>query len=126
MAEAPDDCNKRSRLNTCAAVGVCQGTRRARCLSFLTGLDGFPMITEVLKKEDERVNFGGVGIRIQPIKNARQWPPCSMPRNCPRSVAIHYLPINMRHLKFICAAHDVLEKLRGVNAAGKKRVASTQ
>ena len=27
---------------------------------FLTGLDGFPMITEVLKKEDERVNFGGV------------------------------------------------------------------
>ena len=27
---------------------------------FLTGLDGFPMITEVLKKEDEKVNFGGV------------------------------------------------------------------
>ena len=27
---------------------------------FLTGLDGFPMITEVLKKENEKVNFGGI------------------------------------------------------------------
>ena len=27
---------------------------------FLQGLDGFPMITEVLKKETETVNFGGV------------------------------------------------------------------
>ena len=27
---------------------------------FLTGLEGFPMITEVLKKENETVNFGGV------------------------------------------------------------------
>ena len=27
---------------------------------FLKGLDGFPMITEVLKKETETVNFGGV------------------------------------------------------------------
>ena len=27
---------------------------------FLRGLDGFPMITEVLKKETETINFGGV------------------------------------------------------------------
>ena len=27
---------------------------------FLQGLDGFPMITEVLKKEIETVNFGGI------------------------------------------------------------------
>jgi taurine dioxygenase len=27
---------------------------------FVTGLDGYPEITEVVKKEDERVNFGGI------------------------------------------------------------------
>lgn len=27
---------------------------------FVTGLDGFPMITPILKKEDETVNFGGL------------------------------------------------------------------
>ena len=27
---------------------------------FLTGLDGFPTITEVLKKENEKINFGGI------------------------------------------------------------------
>ena len=66
---------------------------------FLTGLDGFPMITEVLKKEDEKVNFGGVGIQTQPIKNARRWRLYSMPRNYPHSVAIHYLLINMQRLQ---------------------------
>jgi len=27
---------------------------------FVAGLDGYPQITEVIKKEDERVNFGGI------------------------------------------------------------------
>ena len=94
---------------------------------FLTGLDGFPMITEVLKKEDERVNFGGV------------WHSDTTYQKCPPMATLLYAkelpPLGgdtlfanqyaaFEHLS--APLRGVLEKLRGVNAAGKKRVASTR
>ena len=94
---------------------------------FLTGLDGFPMITEVLKKEDERVNFGGV------------WHSDTTYQKCPPMATLLYAkelpPLGgdtlfanqyaaFEHLS--APLRSVLEKLRGVNAAGKKRVASTR
>ena len=94
---------------------------------FLKGLDGFPMITEVLKKEDERVNFGGV------------WHSDTTYQKCPPMATLLYAkelpPLGgdtlfanqyaaFEHLS--ARLRGVLEKLRGVNAAGKKRVASTR
>ena len=94
---------------------------------FLTGLDGFPMITEVLKKEDEKVNFGGV------------WHSDTTYQKCPPMATLLYAkelpPLGgdtlfanqyaaFEHLS--APLRGVLEKLRGVNAAGKKRVASTR
>lgn len=94
---------------------------------FLRGLDGFPMITEVLKKEDERVNFGGV------------WHSDTTYQKCPPMATLLYAkelpPLGgdtlfanqyaaFEHLS--APLRGVLEKLRGVNAAGKKRVASTR
>ena len=94
---------------------------------FLKGLDGFPMITEVLKKEDERVNFGGV------------WHSDTTYQKCPPMATLLYAkelpPLGgdtlfanqyaaFEHLS--APLRGVLEKLRGVNAAGKKRVASTR
>ena len=94
---------------------------------FLTGLDGFPMITEVLKKEDERVNFGGV------------WHSDTTYQKCPPMATLLYAkelpPLGGDTLfanQYAAFEHlseplrVVLEKLRGVNAAGKKRVASTR
>ena len=94
---------------------------------FLTGLDGFPMITEVLKKEDERVNFGGV------------WHSDTTYQKCPPMATLLYAkelpPLGGDTLfanqyaafeNLSAPLRDVLEKLRGVNAAGKKRVASTR
>ncbi len=94
---------------------------------FLKGLDGFPMITEVLKKEDESVNFGGV------------WHSDTTYQKCPPMATLLYAkelpPLGgdtlfanqyaaFEHLS--APLRGVLEKLRGVNAAGKKRVASTR
>jgi taurine dioxygenase len=94
---------------------------------FLTGLDGFPMITEVLKKEDERVNFGGVWHsdttyqKYPPMATllyAKELPPLGGDTLFANQyAAFEHLSPPLR---------DVLEKLRGVNAAGKKRVASTR
>ena len=94
---------------------------------FLRGLDGFPMITEVLKKEDERVNFGGV------------WHSDTTYQKCPPMATLLYAkelpPLGGDTLfanqyaafeNLSAPLRDVLEKLRGVNAAGKKRVASTR
>ena len=94
---------------------------------FLKGLDGFPMITEVLKKEDERVNFGGV------------WHSDTTYQKCPPMATLLYAkelpPLGGDTLfanQYAAFEHlseplrVVLEKLRGVNAAGKKRVASTR
>ena len=94
---------------------------------FLTGLDGFPMITEVLKKEDERVNFGGVWHsdttyqKCPPMATllyAKELPPLGGDTLFANQyAAFEYLSAPLR---------GVLEKLRGINAAGKKRVASTR
>jgi taurine dioxygenase len=94
---------------------------------FLTGLDGFPMITEVLKKEDERVNFGGV------------WHSDTTYQKCPPMATLLYAkelpPLGGDTLfanqyeafaNLSAPLRHVLEQLRAVNAAGKKRVASTR
>ncbi len=94
---------------------------------FLTGLDGFPMITEVLKKENEKVNFGGV------------WHSDTTYQKCPPMATLLYAkelpPLGGDTLfanQYEAFAHlsaplrHFLEQLRAVNAAGKKRVASTR
>ena len=94
---------------------------------FLNGLDGFPMITEVLKREDETVNFGGV------------WHSDTTYQSCPPMATLLYAkelpPIGGDTLfanqyaafeRLSQPLRDVLEKLRAINAAGKKRVTSTR
>ena len=94
---------------------------------FLTGLEGFPMITEVLKKEDEKVNFGGV------------WHSDTTYQKCPPMATLLYAkelpPLGGDTLfanqyaafaNLSAPLRNILEKLRAVNAAGKKRVASTR
>ena len=94
---------------------------------FLRGLEGFPMITEVLKKEDEKVNFGGV------------WHSDTTYQKCPPMATLLYArelpPLGGDTLfadqyaafsNLSAPLRTVLEKLRAVNAAGKKRVASTR
>ena len=94
---------------------------------FLTGLDGFPMITEVLKKEDEKVNFGGVW---HSDTTYQKHPPMATllyakelsPLGGDTLFANQYTAFSQLSAQL----RDVLEQLRAVNAAGKKRVASTR
>ena len=94
---------------------------------FLQGLDGFPMITEVLKKETETVNFGGV------------WHSDTTYQLCPPMATVLYAkelpPIGGDTLfSNQYAAFEQLSDglkrtigpLRGVNSAGKKRVSATR
>ena len=94
---------------------------------FLTGLDGFPMITEVLKKENETVNFGGV------------WHSDTTYQKCPPMATLLYAkdlpPLGGDTLfanqyeafaQLSAPLRKVLEGLRAINAAGKKRVAATR
>ena len=94
---------------------------------FLQGLDGFPMITEVLKKETETVNFGGV------------WHSDTTYQLCPPMATVLYakeLPSIGGDTLFSnqCAAYEQLSEglkrtirqLRGVNIAGKKQVSATR
>ena len=94
---------------------------------FLHGLDGFPMITEVLKKETETVNFGGV------------WHSDTTYQPCPPMATVLYAkelpPIGGDTLfSNQYAAYEQLSDglkrtigpLRGVNSAGKKRVSATR
>jgi len=94
---------------------------------FLQGLDGFPMITEVLKKETETVNFGGV------------WHSDTTYQLCPPMATVLYAkelpPIGGDTLfSNQYAAYEQLSDglkrtigpLRGVNSAGKKRVSATR
>ena len=94
---------------------------------FLTGLDGFPTITEVLKKENEKINFGGI------------WHSDTTYQKCPPMATLLYakeLPPLGGDTLFASQydAYDqlsnslraVLDGLWAVNAAGKKRVASTR
>ena len=94
---------------------------------FLQGLDGFPMITEVLKKENETVNFGGV------------WHSDTTYQLCPPMATILYAkelpPIGGDTLfSNQYAAYEQLSdglkrtlgSLRGVNIAEKKRVSATR
>ena len=94
---------------------------------FLQGLDGFPMITEVLKKENETVNFGGV------------WHSDTTYQSCPPMATILYAkqlpPIGGDTLfSSQYAAYEQLSEglkrtidpLRGLNIAGKKQVSATR
>jgi len=94
---------------------------------FLTGLDGFPMITEVLKKEDEKVNFGGI------------WHSDTTYQKCPPMATLLYAkelpPLGGDTLfasqynaynQLSDSLRAVLDGLWAVNAAGKKRVSSTR
>ena len=94
---------------------------------FLQGLDGFPMITEVLKKETETVNFGGV------------WHSDTTYQSCPPMATVLYAkelpPIGGDTLfSNQYAAYEQLSeglkrtinRLSGVNIAGKKRVSATR
>ena len=94
---------------------------------FLQGLDGYPMITEVLKKATETVNFGGV------------WHSDTTYQSCPPMATILYakqLPPNGGDTLFSnqYAAYEQLSDglkrtlgpLRGVNIAEKKRVSATR
>ena len=94
---------------------------------FLQGLDGFPMITEVLKKETETVNFGGV------------WHSDTTYQSCPPMATVLYArelpPIGGDTLfSNQYAAYEQLSEglkrtirqLRGVNIAGKKQVSATR
>tara|TARA_Y100000991_G_scaffold205737_1_gene182275 strand:+ start:277 stop:1101 length:825 start_codon:yes stop_codon:yes gene_type:complete len=94
---------------------------------FLTGLEGFPMITEVLKKENETVNFGGV------------WHSDTTYQTCPPMATLLYAkdlpPLGGDTLfanqyeafaQLSAPLRRVLEGLRAINAAGKKRVAATR
>ena len=94
---------------------------------FLQGLDGFPMITEVLKKETETVNFGGV------------WHSDTTYQLCPPMATVLYAkelpPIGGDTLfSNQYAAYEQLSDglkrtigpLRGVNSAAKKRVSATR
>ena len=94
---------------------------------FLQGLDGFPMITEVLKKETETVNFGGV------------WHSDTTYQSCPPMATVLYAiqlpPIGGDTLfSNQYAAYEQLSEglkrtigqLSGVNIAGKKQVSATR
>lgn len=93
----------------------------------LRGLDGYPMITEVLKKEDEKVNFGGV------------WHSDTTYQSSPPMATLLYakeLPPIGGDTLFASQYHAydqlsdslkrVLEGLRALNMSGKKRVAATR
>ena len=94
---------------------------------FLRGLDGFPTITEVLKKETETLNFGGV------------WHSDTTYQSCPPMATVLHakeLPPNGGDTLFSnqYAAYEQLSeglkrtisRLRGVNIAGKKQVSATR
>ena len=93
---------------------------------FLQGLDGYPMITEVLKKETETVNFGGV------------WHSDTTYQLCPPMATVLYkeLPpiggdtlFSNQYAAFEQLSDGLkrtIGPLRGVNSAGKKRVSATR
>jgi taurine dioxygenase len=94
---------------------------------FLKGLDGFPMITEVLKKETETVNFGGV------------WHSDTTYQPCPPMATVLYAkelpPLGgdtlfanqyAAYAQLSDGLKQSLATLRGVNVAGKKQVSATR
>jgi len=94
---------------------------------FLKGLDGFPMITEVLKKETETVNFGGVwhsDTTYQPcppmatVLYAKQLPPLGGDT----LFANQYSAFD----HFSDGLKDMLSGLRGVNLASNTKVSATR
>jgi len=94
---------------------------------FLKGLVGFPMITEVLKKETETVNFGGVwhsDTTYQPcppmatVLYAKQLPPLGGDTLFANQYsAFDHLSDGLK---------DMLSGLRGVNLASNTKVSATR
>ena len=94
---------------------------------FLQGLDGFPMITEVLKKETETVNFGGVWhsdttYQLSPpmatVLYAKELPPIGGDTLFSNQYAAYE--------QLSDGLKRTIGHLRGVNSAGKKRVSATR
>lgn len=94
---------------------------------FIKGLDGFPMITPVLKKEDETVNFGGI------------WHSDTVYQPCPPMGTMLYakeLPpyggdtlFANQYLAYETLSaplRGILDSLKAVNSAAKGRVAATR
>lgn len=94
---------------------------------FLSGLPGFPQITEVLKKEDETVNFGGV------------WHTDTIYQQCPPMATLLYaleIPpcggdtvFASQYAAYSSLSDGLKNTLRGMSArsyAGNKAVAATR
>jgi taurine dioxygenase len=94
---------------------------------FVAGMEGYPEITEVIKKEDERVNFGGIWhsdttyLECPPMGTllyARQIPPLGGDTLFANMyMAYESLSAGMRRL---------LDDLRAVNSADKGTAAATR
>ena len=97
------------------------------CYPFVAGMDGFPEIVEVVKKENERINFGGL------------WHTDTAYLDCPPMASLLYaveVPPSGGDTLFasMYAAHDSLSKglqeflvdLKGVNSAAKADAAVTR
>ena len=94
---------------------------------FLQGLEGFPMITEVLKKESEKVNFGGVWHSdttyqscppMATVLHAKELPPLGGDTLFANQYAAY--------AQLSDGLRSCLETLSGVNVAGKKQVSVTR
>jgi taurine dioxygenase len=94
---------------------------------FVKGLDGFPMITPVLKKEDETVNFGGlwhsdtVYQQTPPMGTvlyAKELPPFGGDT----LFANQY----MAYETLSAPLRDMLDGLTGINSAASKAVSATR
>ena len=118
---------RRQCITPAQQLAFARGLGEPDIYPFLTGLKGFPMITEVLKKETESVNFGGVwhsDTTYQPcppmatLLYAKELPPSGGDTLFANQYAA------FEHLSE--GIKNVLKKLRAQNSADKKRVSETR
>ncbi len=94
---------------------------------FLKGLDGYPMITEVLKKEDETVNFGGIWHSDTTYKPRPPMATLLYAKELPPSGGDTLFANQYRAFEQLSdPLKSTLENLSAINAASKARVASTR
>ena len=94
---------------------------------FLTGIDGFPMITEVLKKENEKINFGGIWHSDTTYQKSPPMATLLYAKQLP-SLGGDTLFANQykAYEQLSEALRVLLDGLWAINSASKKRVASTR